>query len=129
MSSIASNASTVIFRGGEEDIETVLRTAIKEVQNYLNLIEMDLICLSAQTEQDNDFQPMYKNYTSINNGVDDLVSVMKELKGVSKQLLPSCKGEDKAWKKDYDETNKRERKLKADQVAQQQLATVEESKE
>ena len=128
MSVSSVGSVSVMFRGEEKDIEDVLRGAIKEVQGFLNDVEMSLINLSAQVDQDCEFQPMYTESLKITDGIDGLVAVMKDLKPIAKQLLPACKGDDKKWKSDLDSKRKNEKEMEKARVAleKQSLADVKE---
>jgi len=128
MSVSSVGSVSVSFIGQEDTVDNVLREAIRETQQFLNGIEMSLINMAAQLEQDCEYQPMYKDYCSTIDSVDGLVSIMKELKGVSKQLLPKCSGDDKAWKSQFDLDRKREKEMEKTRQSMAMSTIQEEQK-
>ena len=99
MSSIASNTSFVSFRGEDEvDLDTCLNDLYSEIQQQLNYSQCSIRQLAACPEQDDDYLEAVKIYFQLDDYVESLVGLFKELQGVSKQCLGTCP---KEYKNEY----------------------------
>ena len=118
--SISSSTSTIIsFRGDDEvDLDTALNELYGEMQQQLNYSQCAIRQLAACPEQDGDFIEAVKIYFELDDYVEQLLSLFKELQGVSKQCLGKCP---KDLKLEYDKmvSDRKERKKREKEEAKQ----------
>ena len=91
MSSIGSSASTIVsFRGAEIELDDCLNDLYKDIQEQLNYSQCAVRSLACSSEQDNDFLIAVGIHHELMDHVDSLLTMFKELQGVSKQCLGPC---------------------------------------
>ena len=120
--SISSSTSTIIsFRGDDEvDLDTALNELYSEMQQQLNYSQCAIRQLAASSEQDNDYLEAVKIYFELDDYVEQLLSLFKELQGVSKQCLGKCP---KDLKLEYDKmVSDRKEKKKREKQESKELA-------
>ena len=87
--SISSNGSqmSVSYYGEEKDFDDMCDECFRDLQSYMNDIHSKVRQLAIIPEQDNNYMVGVDCYLQIQNGIDGISSLMKELKSVSKQVL------------------------------------------
>ena len=121
ISSIASNATSVSFRGEEMDVSDALDLLFRDLQENLNHCHCSVRQLAQCEERADTFMEAAEFDFQIQNYVDELTVLFKELKQVSKDVLGKPPPE---YKDEYKEALE---KRKADKLREKQLA--KESKE
>jgi hypothetical protein len=87
MSSIASNTSYVSFRGEEMDTSEALDMLFKDIQENLNNCHCCIRQLAQCEDRNDTFLEAAEFDFQIQDFVDELAGLFKELKGVSKDVL------------------------------------------
>ena len=88
VSSVGSSMSIGSFRGQDDvDLDTVLDELYKDLQSNLNNTQSAIRQLAACPEQDADFIEAAKIYFELDDYVDTLLELFRELKSVSKEVL------------------------------------------
>ena len=93
--STSSNGSqmSVSFFGEEVGFDQMCDECFRDLQSYLNDVHCKVRELSMIEEQDSDHLIAVDCYLQIQNGIDGISELMKELKSVSKQVLGKCPAE------------------------------------
>lgn len=132
MSSIASNASSVSFRGEEMDVDTALDTLFRELQDNLNHCHCAVRNLAQSEERAETYIEAAGYHFEIEDYVDTLLGLFTELKSVSKEVLGRPPPETREEFKALVEKRKAEKKrLKEEQkqIRQMQKMILSEIKE
>lgn len=99
MSSVASNATTISFRGDDNmPVDEALDLLFRELQSNLNRTQCSIRELANSEEKNDTFLEAAEHYFAIDNYVDVLLGLFTELKSVSKQVLGTCP---KEYKEEY----------------------------
>ena len=117
MSSINSNASTIVsFRGDDNvELDTALNDLYKDIQEQLNHSQCAIRQLAASSEQDNDYLIAVEIFFELDDHVLSLLTMFKELQSVSKQCLGPCPANLKVeYKKMVDDRKEKQKKEKED---------------
>jgi hypothetical protein len=89
MSSTCSTFSQISFRGDQEvDAEHAVDESIKSIQDGLNNIQVGLRNMLMSDERGDDYDLMKGMFDEIDTLVKEGVVLMKEVRGISKQLMP-----------------------------------------
>ena len=115
--SICSTMSTmsVSVFGEEIILEQALDSIFKQLQTSLNDCHSQTREMAMDLDRDDDFKIFYEHDRKIQEYVDSLTVLFKELKSVSKQVLGKPDNEeDKAWLKEQLERKKREAQIAKD---------------
>lgn len=132
MSSVASSTSTIVsFRDNDEvDLDACLGELYGEMQQQLNYSQCAIRQLAACPEQDSDFLEAVKIYFELDDYVESLVGLFKELQGVSKQCLGSVPKEYKEqYAKMVSERKEKKKREKEEAKVANQLKRLEIIKE
>ena len=124
--SVCSNSSTIIsFRGDDDvDVNDALDVLFKELQENLNYCHTEIRNLAQCEERDEDFLEAVKIDFEIQDYSDNIVSILKELKVVSKSVLGKCPAEYKdEYKKMVDDRKAEKQRLK--EAAKQNINNTE----
>ena len=128
MSSIGSNFSDLsvsVFGAEDVPIEEALDQVFKSLQESLNNCHCEVRSQTMDLERENeDFKVAYQHQVQIENYIDGFSSLFKELKSVSKQIMPKPTKEEKVWFQEQQLKRKLE-KMNAKKVKE----NVEEKKE
>ena len=114
ISSIASNATSVSFRGEEMDVSDALDLLFRELQENLNHCHCSVRQLAQCEERADTFMESAEFDFQIQDYVDGLTVLFKELKQVSKDVLGKPPPE---YKDEYKEALE---KRKADKLREKQ---------
>jgi hypothetical protein len=127
MSSVSSNCSKVSFRDNDEvDLDVCLSELYGEMQQQLNYSQCSIRQLAACPEQDDDYLEAVKIYFELDDYVEGLLSLFKELQGVSKQCLGPCPKEKKEqYIKMVSDRKERKKKEKEEAKITNQLQKME----
>jgi hypothetical protein len=88
MSSIGSNASTIVsFRGEEIELDEALDALYREIQTNLNRSQCAVRSLACCEERNDTFLEAVGIYFEIDDHVESLFDLFRELQTVSKQCL------------------------------------------
>ena len=87
MSSVGSNCSSVTFRGEEVDVSQALDELFREIQDNLNHTHCSVRQLAQCEERADTFIESATFDFEIQDHVDTLLSLFKELQSVSKDVL------------------------------------------
>lgn len=112
MSSIASDATsiTVSAFGEEMELEKAIDKVYGELQNALNYCHSATRELSMEVEREGDFKEVMNHAFDIQNFIDEMTVLFKELKVVVKQVVGRPKTDDeKEWVKKRKEEIKRKK--------------------
>lgn len=123
MSSIGSTTSTLIsFRGEDEvDLNDALDTLFKELQDNLNHCHCSVRLLAQCEERNETFMEAAGYDFEIQDYVDVLLSLFKELKSVSKQTLGKPPANLKEEYKQMCEKRKEDKKREKEQAKLQSI--------
>lgn len=124
--SVCSTSSTIIsFRGDDDvDVNDALDVLFKELQENLNYCHTEIRNLAQCEERDEDFLEAVKIDFEIQDYSDNIVSILKELKVVSKSVLGKCPAEYKdGYKKMVDDRKAEKQRLK--EAAKQNINNIE----
>ena len=90
--SVSSTGSqmSVSSCGHEMDFDDMCDECFRDLQSYMNDIHSKVRQLAIIPEQDNNYMVGVDCYLQIQNGIDGISNLMKELKSVSKQVLGKC---------------------------------------
>jgi hypothetical protein len=127
--SIMSTMSVSVF--GEDDVvlEVAIDDIFKQLQTSLNDAHCEVRSMCMDLDRDGDFKISYEHDSKIQDYVDDLTGLFKELKSVSKQVLGKPDNdEDKQWLKEQTERKKREAQVAKDNAKRAREAAKEEQK-
>jgi hypothetical protein len=116
ISSTGSSMTIKSFRGEEEvDLDTALDELYTDLQRNLNNTQSAIRQLAACPEQDADFIEAAKIYFQLDDYVDTLLDLFRELKSVSKEVLGKCPAE---CKEEYQKmiTDRKQKKIKEKEV-------------
>jgi hypothetical protein len=86
VSSCGSQMSVSYF-GEEMDFDSMCDTCFKDLQTYMNDLHCKVRELAIIPEQDDDYMSALNCYLEIQTGIDGVAELLKELSGVSKQVL------------------------------------------
>ena len=115
MSSIASDATSisVSFCGEEMPLEQAIDTVYKDLQNSLNFCHCSTRELNMMAEKDDtEFQVIMKNAFAIDDFIDEMSDLFKELKLVVKQVVGKPQNDDeKEWLKKQKESRKEKKRI------------------
>jgi hypothetical protein len=128
MSSIGSSTSTIVsFRGNDEvDFDVCLDELYGEMQQQLNYSQCSIRQLAASSEQDNEFLEAVKIYFELDDYVESLVGLFKELQGVSKQCLgPTPKENKEQYAKMVLDRKEKKKREKEEAKVLNQLKTMD----
>lgn len=123
MSSIASDATsiTVSAFGEDMDLEKAIDQIYKELQNAMNYSHCSTRELAMEAEREGNFEDVATHGFQIQDHVDEMLELFKELKTVVKQVVGRPKGDDeKKWLSEQKEARKRKK-------AQQKLMDKQEA--
>ncbi len=128
--SMMSNISVSVF-GEEMDLEKALDEVFKQLQGYLNDCHSTVRNLAMCEDRNDDQIEILQIWRSLNVSIDEAMILFKELKSISKQVVPKCpphlKAEVEALKKKWiaeDIQRKQEKKNKIE--ANKALSTAAE---
>jgi hypothetical protein len=123
--SICSTMSTmsVSVFGEEIILEQALDSIFKQLQTSLNDCHSQTREMAMDLDRDDDFKIFYEHDRKIQEFVDGLAGLFKELKSVSKQVMgkPSTP-EDKVWLTEQLERKKREAQIAKDDAKREKEA-------
>ena len=113
--SVSSNGSqmSVSYFGEEKDFDDMCDICFRDLQAYMNDIHCKVRQLAMIEEQDSDHLVAVDCYLQIQNGIDGISNLMKELKSVSKQVLGKPPPELKEQVKAKMDAYKLEKKMQA----------------
>ena len=116
--SASSNGSqmSVSYCGEEMDFDSMCNQCFKDLQAFLNDVHCKVRELSMIEEQDGDFMVAVDCYLQIQDGIDGISNLMKELKSVSKQVLGKPPTELKEQVKAKMDSYKLEKKMKSNSL-------------
>ena len=127
---------------GEDDVplEEALDKVIKELQQTLNYSHCEVRTMAVGLDADQDFKSAYECHSRLEDYADEMVDLFKELKSVSRQILPKPTPEEKVWmkeqianrkakKKAEKEREKIEAQAEKEKRKQEKLGKIEEKKE
>ena len=129
--SICSTMSTmsVSVFGEEIILEQALDSIFKQLQTSLNDCHSQTREMAMDLDRDDDFKIFYEHDRKIQEYVDSLTVLFKELKSVSKQVLGKPDNEeDKAWLKTQLERKKREAQIAKDDAKRAREAKCHDGK-
>jgi hypothetical protein len=109
---------------GEEIIlEQALDDIFKKLQTSLNDCHSETREMAMNLDREDDFKIFYEHDSKIQEYVDGLAGLFKELKSVSKQVMgkPATE-EEKAWLKEQLERKKREAQIAKDNAKREKEA-------
>jgi hypothetical protein len=114
--STCSNASTIIsFRGDEMELDEALDALYSEIQQNLNRSQCAVRSLACCEERNDTFIEAVEIYFEIDDHVESLLKMFKELQDVSKQCLGKPPPEHKdEYKKMCDDRKAKKKKEKDD---------------
>jgi hypothetical protein len=120
MSSINSTCSSVVsFRGTEEvDVSSALDILFAELQDNLNSCHCSVRQLAMSEERADSYMEAATHHFAIEDFVDLLLVLFKELKSVSKQVLGTCPKDYKDEFKALQEKRKQTKKMTKDTLSQ-----------
>ena len=98
MSSVASCATTVSFRGEEVDMSECIDQLFIDIQNNLNNCQCVIRELAMSEEHSDTFLEAMGFHHQIEDFVDVLTGLFAELKGVSRDCVGKCP---KEYKEEY----------------------------
>ena len=127
VSSQASNMS-VSYCGSEIPLEQALDACFLDLQGFMNGLHCHVRELAAMSEQDDDFMVALAKGLVINDTIDNMSDLFKELKSVVKQIIGNPPSELKQQAKkladDAKAARKRSKELeKEEQKLQQSMAS------
>jgi hypothetical protein len=129
--SICSTMSTmsVSVFGEEIILEQALDSIFKQLQTSLNDCHSQTREMAMDLDRDDDFKIFYEHDRKIQEFVDGLTVLFKELKSVSKQVMGKPDNEeDKAWLKEQLERKKREAQIAKDDAKRAREAKCHDGK-
>jgi hypothetical protein len=121
MSSISTTSTIVSFRDDDMELEEALDLLYSDIQKQLNYSQCAVRQLAMSSEQDDDYLEAAKIHFEIEDYVDMLLSLFKELKGVAKQCLGSCPKQLKEEYKQMCEKRKEDKKREKEQAKLQSI--------
>jgi hypothetical protein len=128
--STKSNASTIVsFRGEEIELDNCLNDLYREIQHQLNHSQCAVRQLAASDERNESFLEAVEIFFEIDDHVESLLTMFKELQNVSKQCLgPVPKEHKNEYKKmcDSRKEKKKREKLEMKEMEKQINAIKEE---
>ena len=129
--SSARSSMSVSYCGSEVALEEALDDVFQKLQQHLNDAHCAVRSMSMLEEQsmdeDEDFKEATKYDDIIQDDVDGMIALFKDLKSISKQVLGKPPNPDmKAWYVNHQTQRKEEKKLEKER---QKLAKVAEEKE
>jgi methyl coenzyme M reductase subunit D len=114
--SVMSTMSVSVF-GEEVVLETALDDIFIKIQASLNDAHSEIRTMCMDLDREDDFKISYEHHIKVEDYVDDLTKLFKELKSVSKQILGKPEDpEDKLWLKDKIDRKKREAQIAKDNL-------------
>lgn len=127
--SVSSTASSITVSAFGEDmpLEQAIDQVYKDLQGALNFSHASTRELSMEAEREGDFKDVMNHAFEIQDYIDDMLALFKELKVVVKQVVGKPKTEDeKAWLKSRKEEIKRKKEQeKAIERADREKAKAE----
>ena len=134
MSSIGSDFSDLsVSVFGEDDvpIEQALDQVFKELQESLNNCHCEVRTMAMDLERANgDFKISYAHHVQIEDYIDGFSCLFKELKSVSKQILPKPDKDQKMWYQEQQLKRKLQKmNAKKNAAAKPALPTLTENEE
>jgi hypothetical protein len=131
--SICSTMSTMsVSVFGEDDVvlEVALDSIFKQLQTSLDDAHCEIRTMAMDLDREcNDFKISYEHDSKIQEYVDGLAGLFKELKSVSKQVMGKPDNEeDKAWLKEQLERKKREAQIAKDDAKRAREAKCHDGK-
>ena len=129
--SSARSSMSVSYCGSEVALEEALDDVFQKLQQHLNDAHCAVRSMSMLEEQsmdeDEDFKEATKYDDTIQDDVDGMIALFKDLKSISKQVLGKPPNPDmKAWYVNHQTQRKQEAQLEKER---QKLAKVAEEKE
>ena len=129
--SSARSSMSVSYCGSEVALEEALDDVFQKLQQHLNDAHCAVRSMSMLEEQsmdeDEDFKEATKYDDTIQDDVDGMIALFKDLKSISKQVLGKPPNPDmKAWYVNHQAARKQEAQLEKER---QKLAKVAEEKE
>ena len=129
--SSARSSMPVSYCGSEMPLEQALDDVFQKLQQHLNDAHCAVRSMSMLEEQsmdeDEDFKEATKYDDTIQDDVDGMIALFKDLKSISKQVLGKPPNPDmKAWYVNHQAQRKQEAQLEKER---QKLAKVAEEKE
>ena len=109
---------SVSYCGSEVDLECAIDDSYKNLQKHLNNSQCSLRQLAMLSEQDQDFEEAVKLYDMIEEDIDGMICLFRELKSVSKQVMGKPPPEKKDW---YRKHNAQRKLDKINQKEQEKL--------
>lgn len=127
--SVSSTASSITVSAFGEDmpLEQAIDQVYKDLQGALNFSHASTRELSMEAEREGDFKDVMNHAFEIQDYIDDMLALFKELKVVVKQVVGKPKTEDeKAWLKSRkDEIKRKKEQEKAIERADREKAKAE----
>ena len=127
---------------GEDDVplEEALDKVIKELQQTLNYSHCEVRTMAVGLDADQDFKAAYECHSRLEDYANEMVELFRELKSVSRQILPKPTAEEKQWmakmkaakkarKKAEREREKEEERKEKEAKKAEKLTKIEEKKE
>ena len=129
--SSARSSMSVSYCGSEVALEEALDDVFQKLQQHLNDAHCAVRSMSMLEEQsmdeDEDFKEATKYDDTIQDDVDGMIALFKDLKSISKQVLGKPPNPDmKTWYVNHQAARKQEAQLEKER---QKLAKVAEEKE
>ncbi len=124
--SMMSSFSVSLF-GEEVKLEKAIDDIFKQIQDSINHTHYQIREMCMDLDRDDDFKVSFGHYEKINNYVDDLGILFKELKSVSIQVLgkPNT-DEEKIWLKEKLARKKLEVQMTKDNAKREKEAAKHE---
>lgn len=87
LSMISTASTTLTFHGEQVDAEKCVDESIKNIQNGLNQINVNMRNMLMACERDDSYEEMFQDFDSINSIVKDFKELCKDITSISKQLI------------------------------------------
>ena len=128
MSSIGSTCSSMVsFRGEDEiDVNDALDVLFREMQENLNSCHCSVRQLAMSEERADTYMEAAEHHFAIQDYVDVLVDLFKELKSVSKQVLGPCPKDYKTEFKLLEDKRKEVKRLQKEKEKQDRMKPIKE---
>jgi gas vesicle protein len=127
--SSTSSIQSVSYQGSEIPLEEALDSCFLDLQGFMNGLHCHVRELAGMSEQDDDFMVSLAKGLVINDTIDNMQDLFKELKSVVKQIIGNppkeLKQEAKKLADDAKEARKRAKELeKEEQKMQQSMSSA-----
>ena len=103
---------SVSYCGQEVPLEVAVDSIFKELQTFLNTLQCSLRSLAMLTEQDGNYPEAVQYSDEIEDGIDGMQHLFKDLKDITSQVMVKPETVDE---REYLKKHKAERKQKKDE--------------